>query len=117
MFLDFKAFILYSECGNFFSGLGKVKPVWLAEIGSRTVEKFDGSMWSQLPSMNRAKVEHACTVATVNDQRGILVVGGATGDDMVEFLNWEDQKEWKQLGKINRGRGTNTLIRHTKKLY
>ena len=92
----------------FFPGLGKVKPVWLAEIGSRTVEKFDGSMWSQLPSMNRAKVEHACTVATVNDQRGILVVGGATGDDMVEFLNWEDQKEWKQLGKINRGRGTNS---------
>ena len=99
----------------FFSGLGKVKPVWLAEIGSRTVEKFDGSMWSQLPSMNRAKVEHACTVATVNDQRGILVVGGATGDDMVEFLNWEDQKEWKQLGKINRGRGTNSLFRYTEK--
>ena len=56
-------------------------------------------------SINRAKVEHGCTVATVAESRGILVIGGATGDDVVEFLDWENPKEWKTLGKINRGRG------------
>ena len=38
-------------------GLGKVKPVWLAEIGTRTAEAFDGTNWSSLPSLSRAKVE------------------------------------------------------------
>ena len=37
-------------------GLGKVKPVWLAEIGTRTAEAFDGTNWSSLPSLSRAKV-------------------------------------------------------------
>ena len=86
-------------------GLGKVKPVWLAEIGTRTAEQFDGTTWSALPSMNRAKVEHGCTVATIAGARGIVVVGGATGDDLVEFLDWEERVEWKNLGKLNRGRG------------
>ena len=40
-------------------GLGKVKPVWLAEIGTRTAEAFDGTNWSSLPSLSRAKVEKA----------------------------------------------------------
>ena len=91
--------------GGTMLGLGKVKPVWLAEIGTRTAEKFDGSAWSSLPSMNRAKVEHGCTVATVAGARGVLVVGGATGADMVEFMDWEEQSEWRELGKLNRGRG------------
>ena len=51
------------------------------------------------------KVEHGCIVATIAGARGILVVGGATGDDLVEFLDWEEQNEWKTLGKLNRGRG------------
>ncbi len=51
------------------------------------------------------KVEHGCSVATVAGSRGVLVVGGATGDDLVEFLDWEDPQEWRVLGKINRGRG------------
>ena len=42
--------------GGTMLGLGKVKPVWLAEIGTRTAEKFDGTTWTSLPSMNRAKV-------------------------------------------------------------
>ena len=37
-------------------GLGKFKPQWLAEIGTRKTEMFDGKTFSPLPSMNRAKV-------------------------------------------------------------
>ena len=37
-------------------GLGRVKPVWLAEIGTRTAESFDGDNWTFLPSLSRAKV-------------------------------------------------------------
>ena len=33
------------------------------------------------------------------------MIGGATGDDLVEFLEWEDPKQWNTLGKLNRGRG------------
>ena len=42
--------------GGTMLGLGKVKPVWLAEIGTRTAEAFDGTNWSSLPSLSRAKV-------------------------------------------------------------
>lgn len=93
-------------------GLGKVKPLWLAEIGTRTAEKFDGTSWTPLPSMSRAKVEHGCTVVTIAGSRGVLVVGGATGDDVVEFLDWDSQNEWKTLGKLNRGRGLVILGRN-----
>ena len=37
-------------------GLGKVKPAWLAEIGTQTAESFDGENWFRLPSLSRAKV-------------------------------------------------------------
>ncbi|XP_059095761.1 uncharacterized protein LOC131890438 [Tigriopus californicus] len=86
-------------------GLGKVKPAWLAEIGTRTAESFDGKKWNSLPSLTRAKVEHGCEATTISGQKGILVVGGATGDDLVEFLDWETQIGWRTLGKLNRGRG------------
>ena len=67
-----------------------------------------------MPRMNRAKVEHACTVATVNDERGILVVGGATGDDLVEFLNWENPKEWKKFSKSSQNPNeTNLHLAHS----
>lgn len=39
-------------------GLGKVKPAWLAEIGTRKAEAFDGKTWTTLPNMSRAKVIH-----------------------------------------------------------
>jgi len=42
--------------GGTMLGLGKHKPSWLAEIGTRTAERFDGLKWSSLPSLNRAKV-------------------------------------------------------------
>jgi hypothetical protein len=42
--------------GGTMLGLGKVKPVWLAEIGTRTAESFDGENWYSLPSLSRAKV-------------------------------------------------------------
>ncbi len=42
--------------GGTMLGLGKVKPVWLAEIGTRTAEEYDGKEWASLPSMSRAKV-------------------------------------------------------------
>lgn len=42
--------------GGTMLGLGKVKPVWLAEIGTRTAESFDGENWFSLPSLTRAKV-------------------------------------------------------------
>ena len=48
-----------------YSGLGKIKPQWLYNIGSPKVEQFDGTTWTEMPSMNRAKVEHGCTVATI----------------------------------------------------
>ena len=35
----------------------------------------------------------------------MLVVGGATGDDLVEFLDWETRETWRKLGRLNRGRG------------
>ena len=38
-------------------GLGKFKPQFLAEIGTRRTEMFDGASWSPLPSMSRAKVK------------------------------------------------------------
>ena len=41
-------------------GLGRVKPVWLAEIGTRTAESFDGENWRSLPSLTRAKVIGSC---------------------------------------------------------
>jgi len=91
--------------GGTMLGLGKVKPVWLAEIGTRTAESFDGENWFSLPSLSRAKVEHGCTVAEISGARGVLVVGGATGDDVVEFLDWEIKNTWRVLGKLNRGRG------------
>ncbi|XP_023322030.1 kelch-like protein 33 isoform X2 [Eurytemora carolleeae] len=91
--------------GGTMLGLGKVKPVWLAEIGTRTAESFDGENWYSLPSLTRAKVEHGCSVAAISGSRGILVVGGATGDDVVEFLDWDIKSAWKVLGKLNRGRG------------
>jgi len=91
--------------GGTMLGLSKVKPAWMAELGIRTAEKFDGTTWENLPSMNRAKVEHGCTIATIGGVRGILVAGGATGDDVVEFFDWEEQTEWKTIGKMNRGRG------------
>ena len=47
-------------------------------------------------------------VATVEGTRGILVVGGATGDDVVEFLDWETKEKWVVLGQLNRGRGKYT---------
>ena len=75
--------------GGTMLGLGRVKPVWLAEIGTRTAESFDGENWTFLPSLSRAKVEHGCSVATISGSRGVLVVGGATGDDAVEFLDWD----------------------------
>ena len=39
-------------------GLGKVKPQWLAEIGTRTAESLDADTgkWGSLPSLSRAKV-------------------------------------------------------------
>ena len=52
-------------------------------------------------------MEHGCTIATIGGARGVLVVGGATGDDLVEFMDWEDQSQWVTLGKLNRGRGKN----------
>merc|ERR1712038_2057235 len=91
--------------GGTMLGLGKVKPVWLAEIGTRTAEAFDGTNWSSLPSLSRAKVEHGCSVATISGSRGVVVVGGATGDDVVEFLDWDIRNTWRTLGKLNRGRG------------
>ena len=42
--------------GGTMLGLSKVKPAWMAELGIRTAEKFDGTTWENLPSMNRAKV-------------------------------------------------------------
>ncbi len=44
-------------------------------------------------------------MATIGGARGILVVGGATGEDLVEFMDWDDQTQWTTLGKLNRGRG------------
>ncbi len=44
-------------------------------------------------------------MASIAGSRGVLVVGGATGDDLVEFLNWETRDSWRTLGRLNRGRG------------
>jgi hypothetical protein len=41
-------------------GLGKFKPQFLAEIGTRRTEMFDGQSWLPLPSMSRAKVKTSC---------------------------------------------------------
>ena len=42
--------------GGTMLGLGKMKPSWLAEIGTRNAESFDGRKWTDLPAMSRAKV-------------------------------------------------------------
>ena len=39
-------------------------------------------------------------MASISGARGVLVVGGATGDDVVEFLNWEVKTKWRVLGKL-----------------
>ena len=61
------------------------------------------------------KVEHGCTVATIAEARGVVVVGGATGNDVVEFLDWDSKKEWVTISKLNRGRGKagTTQLRYT----
>ncbi len=55
------------------------------------------------------EVEHGCAVVTIGGSRGVLVVGGATGDDMAEFLDWDTRADsaagWRTLGRLNRGRG------------
>ena len=56
--------------------------------------------------LEQFQVEHGCGVVSIGGARGVLVVGGATGDDLVEFLDWETRQEWRTLGKLNRGRGT-----------
>jgi hypothetical protein len=54
-------------------------------------------------------------VATISGARGVLVklltlscsslshlvqvVGGATGDDVVEFLDWDIRNSWRTLGR------------------
>jgi hypothetical protein len=38
-------------------------------------------------------------VAVISGSRGVLVVGGATGDDVVEFLDWEIKNVWRVLGR------------------
>ena len=43
-------------------------------------------------------MEHGCAVAVISGSRGVLVVGGATGDDVVEFLDWEIKNVWRVLG-------------------
>jgi hypothetical protein len=40
-------------------------------------------------------------VAVISGSRGVLVVGGATGDDVVEFLDWEIKNVWRVLGRGN----------------
>ena len=47
-------------------------------------------------------MEHGCSVATISGSRGVVVVGGATGDDVVEFLDWEIRKTWRTLGKFRK---------------
>jgi hypothetical protein len=49
--------------GGTMLGLGKVKPVWLAEIGTRTAESFDGENWYSLPSLSRAKVQFTLSLS------------------------------------------------------
>ena len=51
------------------------------------------------------KVEHGCVIATIGSSKGVLVVGGATGDDIAEFLDWDTRDKWVTIGKLNRGRG------------
>lgn len=50
-------------------------------------------------------MEHGCAATTIGGVRGVVVVGGATGDDVVEFLDINALDEWTVLGKLNRGRG------------
>ncbi len=38
-------------------------------------------------------------MAVISGSRGVLVVGGATGDDVVEFLDWEIKNVWRVLGR------------------
>ena len=54
---------------------------------------------------NILQVEHGCAATTIGGVRGVIVVGGATGDDVVEFLDVNAREEWRVLGKLNRGRG------------
>ena len=57
-------------------------------------------------------------MATIGGARGILVVGGATGEDLVEFMDWDDQTQWITLGKLNRGRGIHTHTQtHTHTIF
>ena len=51
--------------GGTMLGLGRVKPAWLAEIGTRTAESYDGTSWRSLPSLSRAKVLYCIILCTV----------------------------------------------------
>ena len=56
--------------GGTMLGLGKVKPVWLAEIGTRTAEAWDGTQWRSIPSLSRAKVTAKIILMSLTSPQG-----------------------------------------------
>jgi len=64
-----------------------------------------GNRWMDYPSMRHGRATHACTVATIDGNTGVIVAGGAVDGDTVEFFDWDEHRGWTGLQRMGRQRG------------
>merc|ERR1712106_429083 len=61
--------------------------------------------WKTYPDMKNGRAGHACSVATIEGNMGVIVAGGAHNGDTVEFFDWEEHRGWTGLQRMGRQRG------------
>ena len=69
------------------------------------LNEVKGSVWKSYPNMKLGRAGHACTVATIEGNMGVIVAGGTHNGDSVEFFDWEEHKGWTGLQRMGRQRG------------
>jgi len=69
------------------------------------LNEVKGNVWKSYPNMKHGRAGHACTVATIEGNMGVIVAGGTHNGDSVEFFDWEEHKGWTGLQRMGRQRG------------